>query len=222
MFQSITHSFPSNYCRNKITKGKESDNCDLCKVLQVEEGRFTSDDNLLPQTLGNIQHSGEALSEIHTFVHHHCWWLPTQSGQNLGRSSQRSLTYTRRKPSRMPTDNRNWTDPWQRQKRTDTRPAPQGGKSRKKEYGTKSPDRLAIKIPTTEKLDEFVTLDFKRMSDVTDQYVTRSKHVAEAQYESIKSTLKRTLGPQGWLVRLRSVITLSVFALIRLENATRR
>jgi hypothetical protein len=32
----------------------------------------------------------------------------------------------------------------------------------------KRPDGLAIKMPTTEKLGEFVILEFKRMSDVTD------------------------------------------------------
>ena len=42
----ITHNFPSNYWRNKITKAKESDKCDLCKVLQISEGRFTTDDNI--------------------------------------------------------------------------------------------------------------------------------------------------------------------------------
>ena len=62
MLQAITHSFPSNYWRHKITKAKESDRCDLCKVLQIAEGWFTTDDNLLPQTLGHIQQECEALS----------------------------------------------------------------------------------------------------------------------------------------------------------------
>jgi hypothetical protein len=52
----------------------------------------------------------------------------------------------------------------------------------------KRPDGLAIKMPTTEKLGEFVILEFKRMSDVTDQYVSRAKHVVEAQYASTKET----------------------------------
>ena len=41
---------------------------------------------------------------------------------------------------------------------------------------------------------------------MTDQYVTRAKQVAEAQYASIKSALERTLGRQGWLVSQRSFI----------------
>ena len=55
---------------HKITKAKESDRYDLCKVLQMVEGQFTTDDNLLPQTLGQIQQECETLSEIHTLAHH--------------------------------------------------------------------------------------------------------------------------------------------------------
>ena len=44
------------------------------------------------------------------------------------------------------------------------------------------------------------------MSCVTDQYVKRAKHIAEAQYVSIKSALQRTLGPHGWIVSQRSFI----------------
>jgi hypothetical protein len=50
-------------------------NCELCKALQIAEGRFTTGDNLLPQTLGHIQHECEALSEIRTRAHHRCWRL---------------------------------------------------------------------------------------------------------------------------------------------------
>jgi hypothetical protein len=63
----------------------------------------------------------------------------------------------------------------------------------------KRPDAFAIKMPTTEKAGEF-----KRKSCVTDQYVTRAKNVAVAQYASIKSALERTLNPQGWTVNQRS------------------
>jgi hypothetical protein len=59
----------------------------------------------------------------------------------------------------------------------------------------KRPDGLAIKMPTPETAGEFVILEFKRMSDVTDQYITRARNVAVAQYASIKSALERTLGP---------------------------
>ncbi len=61
-------------------------------------------------------------------------------------------------------------------------------------------------MTTPETVGDFVILKFKRMSDVTDQYVTRAKNVAVAQYESIKSALDRTLGPQGWSLNQRSFI----------------
>jgi hypothetical protein len=38
------------------------------------------------------------------------------------------------------------------------------------------------------------------MSDVTDQYVARSKRVAEDQYVSIRSAPSNTLRQQEWLV----------------------
>ncbi len=49
-------------------------------------------------------------------------------------------------------------------------------------------------------------LEFKRMSCVTDQYVTRANNVAVVQYASIKSALERTLNLQGWTVSQRSFI----------------
>ena len=70
----------------------------------------------------------------------------------------------------------------------------------------KRPVGLAIKMPTSETVGEFVILEFKRMSDVTDQYVTRARNVAVAQYASIKSALERTLGTQGWSMSQRSFI----------------
>ncbi len=44
------------------------------------------------------------------------------------------------------------------------------------------------------------------MSCVTDQYVKRANQVAETQYALIKSALQRTLGFQGWTVKLKSFI----------------
>ncbi len=63
------HWFPSNFWRSKITNGKESEKCDLCKVFWISQGRFTTESALPVQTLVHIQHTGEALSEIHTMPH---------------------------------------------------------------------------------------------------------------------------------------------------------
>ena len=75
MLKSIMHCFPSNFWRNKVTNGKESDKCDLCKALWISQGRFTTESALPIQTLGHIQHTCETLSEIHTMAHHRCWSL---------------------------------------------------------------------------------------------------------------------------------------------------
>ena len=61
-------------------------------------------------------------------------------------------------------------------------------------------------MPTSEKLGEFVILEFKRMSDVTDQCVTRAKRVVISQYASIKSVLEQTIGLPGCLVSQRNFI----------------
>ena len=71
----------------------------------------------------------------------------------------------------------------------------------------KRPDGFTIKMPTTEKVGEFVILELKRMSCVTDQYVKRTKKVAVDQYVSIKSALERTFGRQGWTVSQRTFIS---------------
>ena len=41
----------SNYCRHNITKVKESNKYDLCRILWTSEGRFNTEDDLLIQTL---------------------------------------------------------------------------------------------------------------------------------------------------------------------------
>jgi hypothetical protein len=73
MLQGNTHSFPSNYWRHKITKGKESNKFELCRALWIAEGRSNTDDEPPIQTLGHVQNQCEALSEIHTLAHHRCW-----------------------------------------------------------------------------------------------------------------------------------------------------
>ena len=70
----------------------------------------------------------------------------------------------------------------------------------------KRPDGISIKIPREDKLGEFVILEFKRMSDVIENYLTRVKEKEEGQYMSSKSVLERSLGPQGWVVKQVSFI----------------
>ncbi len=83
MLQANTHSFPSNYWRNKITKGKESNNCDLCRALWTAEGRVNTEDELPIQTLGHIQHQCQALSD---YIHSHTIGVGVSFMQNWAAS----------------------------------------------------------------------------------------------------------------------------------------
>ena len=57
----------------------------------------------------------------------------------------------------------------------------------------KRPDCITCKIPTTTKVGVIWLLEFKRMSDVTNHYIVRVKHETEAQYESLRSVLTKTI-----------------------------
>ena len=51
---SISATFTNDWYRRKGESqdkmgAKESDRCDLCKALQIVEGRFTTDDNSVPR-----------------------------------------------------------------------------------------------------------------------------------------------------------------------------
>jgi hypothetical protein len=52
MIQTNSHTFPTNVWIYKITKGKESDRCDLCRDLWIVEDRFRTEKELPEQTLG--------------------------------------------------------------------------------------------------------------------------------------------------------------------------
>jgi hypothetical protein len=53
----------------------------------------------------------------------------------------------------------------------------------------KRPDGFAFKMPTKSKTGVIYLLEFKRMSDVTNQYIVRVKRLAEAQYTSLRSVV---------------------------------
>ncbi len=45
------------------------------KRLWISQGRFTTESALPVQTLGHVQHTCKAISEIHTMAHYRCWRL---------------------------------------------------------------------------------------------------------------------------------------------------
>jgi hypothetical protein len=79
MLQANSHTFPSKAWIHRITKKKESDRCDLCKVLWIVEDRFKTERDFPEQTLGHTQHTCEALSanspRLNIDAHHQCWRL---------------------------------------------------------------------------------------------------------------------------------------------------
>jgi hypothetical protein len=230
MLQGNTHSFPSNYWRNKITKGKESNKCDLCRALWTAEERVNTEDELPIQTLGHIQHQCEALSEIHTLTHHRCWRIIHAELGRLASTKWRFIcinggktlkTIWNELEAEFPTTFNNCSV-----QLLENATTVQVGhhhltaaEQRKRHAGIteetiaidrlwkKRPDGFAIKKPTDTKGGELVILEFKHMSCVTDRYVKRAKHVAETQYAPLKSVLQKTLGLQGWTVTQKSFIS---------------
>ena len=57
----------------------------------------------------------------------------------------------------------------------------------------KIPDGIPFRIPTKTKSGVICLMEFKRMSDVTNRYVVRSKCVKEEQYVSFRSLLSKTM-----------------------------
>ncbi len=197
--------------------------------LCIAEGRFNTDDELPIQTLGHIQHQCEALSEIHTLAHHRCWRIIHAELGRLASSKWRFVCINGEK--NLKTIRKDLEDEFPEvfnfcsvqtlenatMGQAKNRPLTEAEENRHK-AGTpkdeivldriwnKRPDGFAIKMPTETKAGELVILEFKRISCVTDQYVTRARNVAEAQYASIKSAIEQTLGPQGWIVSQRSFI----------------
>ncbi len=64
-------------------------------------------------------------------------------------------------------------------------------------------------MPTETKTDIFCILEFKRMSDVTDQHLVRVRSRVENQYASLRRALGKTLQHQGRQVEKISFITRS-------------
>ena len=211
MLQANTHSFPSNYWRNIITKGKDVNKCDLCRALWIAEGRFNTEDELPIQTLGHIQHQCEALSELHTLAHHRCWRIIHAELVRLATSTWRFICINGEKTLKTIWNELEAEFPEifnhcsvQLLENAATVQVGHHPLTITEEtialdsLWNKRPDGFAIKKPTDTKGGELVILEFKRMSCVTDQYVKRAKHVAEAQYAP--------LGFRGWTVNQRSFI----------------
>ncbi len=74
-------------------------------------------------------------------------------------------------------------------------------------FWNKRPDGIVFKMPTKTEAGVICLLEFKRMSDVTNHYILRSKRVTETQYVSLRSALVITMERQGWKVEQVNFIT---------------
>ncbi len=191
---------------------------------------FNTEDELPIQTLGHIQHQCEVLSELHTLAHHRGWRIIHAELGRLASSKWRFIYINGEKPlktiwneleAEFPAIFNNCSVQTLENAATvqvGHHPLTEA-EQRKHNDGiteetiaidrlwNKRPDGFAIKNPTEDtKGGELVILEFKRMSCVTDQYVKRAKHIAEAQYAPLKSALQKTLGLQGWTVNQRILI----------------
>ncbi len=72
----------------------------------------------------------------------------------------------------------------------------QGGQSKevaKERFWRLRPDGIVVLPPVGNKAGVFCILEHKRMSDVCDQYLTRSTHTVEDQYVSLRSVISVTI-----------------------------
>ena len=75
--------------------------------------------------------------------------------------------------------------------------SPNKGLSSTNRFWRLRPDGLAFRLPTKTSAGTLCILEFKRMSDVTDQYLTRTRSRVQNQYGSLKWTFGVTLQYQG-------------------------
>ena len=222
MLQAITQSFPSKVWIHRITKGKESNKSDLCTALRIKENRFTTEEDLPEQDLGHIQHACEALSEAHTSAHHRCWRLIHGELARLASPEWRFKCITGEKNLETVwkelaeefqedlqwlniTKHSIWNAARDREMGRPLTPA----ERKLSESGQRTesiaqarfwrlrPDGIAFRPHTKSKAATFCILEFKRMSDCTDQYLIRAKTKTNNQYESLHRALGATLQYQG-------------------------
>jgi hypothetical protein len=202
MLRANSYTFPTNTWIHTITKGKESDRCDLCRTLWIEEGRFRTEKDLPEQTLGHIQHTYEALSTVHIDVHHQCWglihgeltrlaapeWKLCVSGEKCLQTIWDDITSELKD---MPYLNLTQDTIW------NTAPARE----------MVPPDGITVLPPVVYTVGIFCILEHKRMSDVRDQYLIRAKRTVENQYVSLRSAMNTVIQRQVWRVEQVSFIS---------------
>ena len=231
MLQANSQTFPTNSWRHKITKGRESDRCDLCRTLWMTEGRFKTEEELPKQTLGHIQHTCESLSAVHIDAHHQCWRLIHGELARLTAPGWKFLCVSGEKCLQTIWDditsdfedvqylNLTQETIWNAARaREMARPLTPVERRKIKEgipretvmkesFWRMWPDGIVVLPPTGNKAGTFCILEHKRMSDCCEHYLVRAKKTAESQYASLRSAIGTVIQRQGWKVDQVSFIT---------------
>jgi hypothetical protein len=156
MLRTNSHTFPTNVWIHKITKGKESDRCDLC--------RFPNKPWDTSNTLTNPYQQHTSMLTTNVGYDHRL-----QNGSF-------HVSQTR-------------------------------NTSRRESFWWMWPDGIAVLPPVGNTAGIFCILEHKRMSDVCDRYLIRSKSTVENQYASLRGTISTVIHRQGWRVEQISFIT---------------
>ena len=231
MLQANSYTFPTTEWIHKITEEKESDRCDLCKVLRIAANRFTTEKDLPKQDLGHTQHTCEALSAAHIDAHHQCWRLIHGELARLTAPEWKFLCISGEKylqtlwneiPSEIEglqylnlSQDVIWTAARDREMGRSLTQAEmirvQEGQPKediaKERFWRMRPDGIAVLPPVGNTTGVFYILEFKHMSDVCDRYLTRDKLTAEDQYTSLRSAISKVIHRQGWRVEQISFVT---------------
>jgi hypothetical protein len=152
----------------------------------VTQGRFTTAADLPVQTLGHIQHTCETPS-------FRTMWkeLVREFSEVFNHYVEQTLWNTVRE-----TEMKSPLTPVEEMKRKTGVPHEKNTEDR---LWNKIPDGIPFRIPTKTKSGVICLMEFKRMSDVTNRYVVRSKCVKEEQYVSFRSLLNKTMQRPGWI-----------------------
>ncbi len=231
MLRANSHTFPTNSWIHKITKGRESDRCDLCRALWIAEGRFRTEKELPEQTLGHIQHTCEALSSTHIDAHHQCWRLIHGELARLVEPEWKFLCVSGEKCLQTIWDeitselkdvqylNLTQETIWNAVRARElARPLTPVEDKRIKEgipretvvkesFWRMRPDGIAVVPPVVDTAGTFCILEHKRMSDCCERYLVRAKSTAENQHASLRSAISTVIQRQGWKVEQISFVT---------------
>jgi ribonuclease HI len=189
ILRTNSHTFPTNAWIHKITKGKESDRCDLCRVLWIAEGRFrfapewkflcVSGEKCLQTIWDDITSEFKDIPYLN---------LTQDTIWNVARVREMTRPLT-------PVEDRRIKEGIPKETVV------------KESFCRIRPDGIAVLPPVGNTAGIFCILEHKRMSDVCDRYLIRVRSTAVNQYASLR--IFRV--PEGSINSIYSKLAMRVF-----------